>query len=94
VGGASREATLAGRDADGEPAAAPDQPFVAPDRDAGAAPHFVAECFFLTQRAVHTLLMPAGARPALPAAIPPPAPRLPFSCGAAMPGQPRVPPGS
>ncbi len=85
VGGASTEPTLAGRDADGEPAAAADRPFVAPDRDPGAAPHFVAECFFLTQRAVHTLLMPAGARPGAACRAPAAGAAPAFSRGAAMP---------
>ena len=62
VGAATREATLAGSGQDDEEAAALQRlPFVAPDRDGAAAAHFVAECFFLTQRAMHNLLMPAGA---------------------------------
>ena len=37
----------------------------APDRDPASAPHFAAECFFLTQLAMHYCLLPAGA-PCLP----------------------------
>ena len=33
----------------------------APDRDPATAPHFAAECFFLTQLAMHFCLLPAGA---------------------------------
>ena len=68
VGGANREATLAGRSQDDEEVAGGLEglPFVAPDRDGAAAAHFVAECFFLTQRALHNLLMPAGAAASLP----------------------------
>ena len=33
----------------------------APDRDPASAPHFAAECFFLTQLAMHYCLLPAGA---------------------------------
>ncbi|KAK9839472.1 hypothetical protein WJX81_004216 [Elliptochloris bilobata] len=60
LGGANKEATLAGRgeEDEAETAAPAGLPFIALDRDAGAAAHFVAECFFLTQRAVHNLLMP------------------------------------
>lgn len=62
MGGANQEMTLAGRDdADADGSAPADRAFVAPDRDASATPHFVPECFFLTQRAMHNLLMPAGA---------------------------------
>ena len=62
MGGANQEVTLAGRDdADADGSAPADRAFVAPDRDPSAAPHFVPECFFLTQRAMHNLLMPAGA---------------------------------
>lgn len=68
VGGANREATLAGRGQDDDEVAGGPQglPFVAPDRDGAAAAHFVAECFFLTQRALHNLLMPAGAAASFP----------------------------
>ncbi|KAK9823993.1 hypothetical protein WJX72_006841 [[Myrmecia] bisecta] len=57
VGSAYRDTTLAGRDA--PPAEFSGRPFLSPDRDPGEAPHFVAECFFLTQRMIHTGLMPA-----------------------------------
>jgi hypothetical protein len=60
VPGALDEQTLAPRESD--PAEPAGNPFVSPQRDASAAPHFIAECFFLTQRAIHTCLMPAGAR--------------------------------
>ena len=68
VGGANHEATLAGRGQDDEEVAGGLEglPFVAPDRDGAAAAHFVAECFFLTQRALHNLLMPAGAAASFP----------------------------
>ena len=57
--GALQEATLAGRP-DAEDAAPTCFPSLAPDRDLAAAPHFVAECFFLAQQAAHTCLLPAG----------------------------------
>jgi hypothetical protein len=33
---------------------------MAPDRSEGSAPHFMAECFFITQRVIHTCLIPLG----------------------------------
>ncbi len=55
---ALHEQTLAPSDANKPPPVI--GPFISPQRDAAAAPHFIAECFFLTQRAVHACLIPAG----------------------------------
>lgn len=57
LAGGSRERSLAGV-MPPEPSAT-DYPFVSPDRPDSEAPHFVAEMFFLTQRLVHTGLVPA-----------------------------------
>lgn len=57
IGGGAKEQTLAGRDAD---SAAAGRPYVL---EGGAlSPHFISDCFFLTQRAVHSCLIPAGNR--------------------------------
>ena len=56
---AAGEATLAGRGDDPSPEPGW-PPYLAPDRAVDAAPHFVPECFFVTQRLIHAGLIPAG----------------------------------
>lgn len=41
------------------PAPLPFFPYFSPDPSSASSPHFVAECFFLTQRVLHVGLMPA-----------------------------------
>ena len=52
--------TLAGRDGSEGPASFSGRPYVGQTSPGSGSAHFVAECFFLTQRVVHTGLMPAG----------------------------------
>lgn len=55
--GAAEEQTLAGRDVDSaQPAAG--RPYLL--EGGPLSPHFITDCFFLTQRAVHSCLIPAG----------------------------------
>ena len=42
-------------------AAAPATPYLAPDRAQADAPHFIAECFFITQRLLRVGIIPSGA---------------------------------
>lgn len=56
---AQAEQTLAGRSHEGSKSPAASST-LSPEIDSPSAPHFVAECFFLAQQAVHTCLMPAG----------------------------------
>lgn len=55
---AQAEQTLAGRSHEGSKSPAASST-LSPEIDSPSAPHFVAECFFLAQQAVHTCLMPA-----------------------------------
>lgn len=52
--------TLAGRDSSEADASFTGRPYVAPAQPGPSSAHFVAECFFLTQRVIHTCLLPAG----------------------------------
>lgn len=52
--------TLAGRDNTEADVSFSGRPYVAPAQPGPSSAHFVAECFFLTQRVIHTGLMPAG----------------------------------
>ncbi len=53
--------TLAGRDNSEGPASFSGRPYVSQQQPGPSNAHFVAECFFLTQRVIHTGLMPSGA---------------------------------
>ena len=57
--------TLAGRDNSEGPASFSGRPYVSQQQPGPSNAHFVAECFFLTQRVIHTGLMPSGAIPTL-----------------------------
>lgn len=52
--------TLAGRDNSEGLACFSGRPYVSQEQANPGSAHFVAECFFLTQRVIHTGLMPAG----------------------------------
>ncbi|DBA74342.1 hypothetical protein WJX77_011104 [Trebouxia sp. C0004] len=51
--------TLAGRDNSEGPASFSGCPYVSQQQPGPSNAHFVAECFFLTQRVIHTCLMPS-----------------------------------
>ena len=57
--------TLAGRDDSEGPASFSGRPYVSQQQPGPSNAHFVAECFYLTQRVIHTGLMPSGAMPTL-----------------------------
>lgn len=64
IPGAKNEQTLAGRPTEEVvPPSHSQRPYVV--EDLSKAPHFVADCFFITQRLFHTALIPAGRCPLL-----------------------------